>query len=102
MFSGAAGQPGHITHTGADGSQSLPARFGGVHLAAGDTLTIEVPSGGGYGDPLARDPDAVARDVSDGLCSPAAARDRYRVVIDPATGTADHPATSRLRRTQTP
>jgi N-methylhydantoinase B/oxoprolinase/acetone carboxylase alpha subunit len=101
VFGGEGGQAGAITLAGADGSQALPARFGGLQLAAGDTITIEVPSGGGYGDPLARDPDAVARDVSDGLCSLAAARDSYGVVIDPATGTADEPATSLLRQART-
>jgi N-methylhydantoinase B len=101
VFDGEGGQAGAITLAGAGGSQTLPARFGGLQLAAGDTITIEVPSGGGYGDPLARDPDAVARDVSDGLCSLAAARDSYGVVIDPATGTADEPATSLLRQART-
>jgi N-methylhydantoinase B len=101
VFDGEGGRAGAITLAGADGSRTLPARFGGLQLAAGDTITIEVPSGGGYGDPLARDPDAVARDVSDGLCSLAAARDSYGVVIDPATGTADEPATSLLRQART-
>jgi N-methylhydantoinase B len=98
VFGGEAGRPGAVTRTGPDGTQPLPARFGGVHLAAGEAITIEVPGGGGYGDPLDRDPDAVARDVRDGLCAPEDARDRYGVVIDPASGRADHPASIRLRQ----
>jgi N-methylhydantoinase B len=37
--------------------------------------------GGGWGDPLARDPDAVARDVAAGLVSAVRARDVYGVAI---------------------
>ncbi len=40
----------------------------------GDRLILELPGGGGMGDPAARDPDLVARDVRDGLVSAEAAR----------------------------
>jgi N-methylhydantoinase B len=39
------------------------------------------PSGGGYGDPLARSPDAVRDNVVDGLLSADVARDQYGVII---------------------
>ena len=39
----------------------------------GDRLILELPGGGGYGDPAERDPAAVARDIRDGLVSPPAA-----------------------------
>ena len=41
--------------------------------------------GGGYGDPLDRDPEAVRDDVRDGLVSLAAAHDEYGVVFDTAS-----------------
>jgi N-methylhydantoinase B/oxoprolinase/acetone carboxylase alpha subunit len=47
-------------------------------VPAGDRLVVEMPGGGGYGDPKARDPQAVARDVKLGLVSEAAAAEAYR------------------------
>jgi N-methylhydantoinase B/oxoprolinase/acetone carboxylase alpha subunit len=46
-------------------------------IAADDRLIVEMPGGAGYGDPAARDPARVARDLRDGLISPEAARTRY-------------------------
>jgi N-methylhydantoinase B len=54
------------------------------------------PGGGGYGDPLERDPDAVAADVAEGLVSLAAAASAYGVVLD-AGGGADADATMTAR-----
>jgi N-methylhydantoinase B len=45
----------------------------------GDRLILEMPGGGGMGDPRARDPALVARDVRDGLVSAAEAREVYGV-----------------------
>jgi N-methylhydantoinase B len=50
-------------------------------LDGGDFLVTVVNGGGGFGDPLRRDPAAVARDLADGLVSPEAARDVYGVVV---------------------
>jgi N-methylhydantoinase B len=52
--------------------------------------------GGGYGDPFARDPAAVARDVAAGLVSSERARDVYGVVL--TGGEVDRAATDALRR----
>jgi N-methylhydantoinase B len=54
--------------------------------------------GGGWGDPLHRDPEAVRCDVRNELVSLAAARDVYGVVLDPAALGVDAPGTARLRR----
>ncbi|MER6173846.1 hydantoinase B/oxoprolinase family protein [Streptosporangium sp. NPDC001681] len=54
-------------------------------------------AGGGYGDPLLREPAGVARDVVDGKVSPEAARTLYAVVLDEA-GAADPTATDAARR----
>jgi N-methylhydantoinase B len=62
----------------------------------GDRLILELPGGAGMGDPLTRDPVLVARDVRDGLVSPADARELYRVVIA-ADGSVDAAATKTLR-----
>lgn len=46
-------------------------------LPAGASFTLELPGGGGFGDPRHRDPEAVAEDVREGLVSRAAARRDY-------------------------
>jgi N-methylhydantoinase B len=53
--------------------------------------------GGGYGDPVDRDPQAVLRDVLLGLVTVEAAGDIYGVAVDPAAATVDEPRT-RARR----
>ena len=54
--------------------------------------------GGGYGDPLLRDPDVVQQDVIRGLVSVQSARDDYGVVIsDSESYEIDRSATEALR-----
>jgi N-methylhydantoinase B len=38
----------------------------GIHVRAGDSITVETPGGGGCGDARQRDPDLIARDVARG------------------------------------
>jgi N-methylhydantoinase B len=54
-------------------------------LDTGEVLVNNTGGGGGYGDPLARDPSAVASDVRNGFVSVAAALRDYGVVVDPET-----------------
>lgn len=61
----------------------------------GSRVTFMTPGGGGAGDPLARDPAAVLRDVEDGLVSVDAARSAYGVVI--RDGAVDGAETARAR-----
>jgi N-methylhydantoinase B len=56
-------------------------------VAAGDVHVYLQTGGGGYGDPLRRDPAMVVDDVRRGLVSPAVAREMYGVVIGDADGT---------------
>ncbi len=63
----------------------------------GERLILELPGGAGMGDPAARDPDLVARDVRDGLVSTENALAVYRVAIG-ANGVPDKPATDILRK----
>jgi N-methylhydantoinase B len=66
-------------------------------LRRGDRVLVRTGGGGGWGDPRARDPEAVAQDVRDDLVSVAEAAASYGVVIDPATRHADRSATAKLR-----
>jgi N-methylhydantoinase B len=47
-------------------------------LAPGDRLTLHLGGGGGYGDPAARDPMALQRDIADGYVTPEGAQRDYR------------------------
>jgi N-methylhydantoinase B len=68
-----------------------------VSLAPGDTVLWSLPGGGGYFDPLTRDPQAVALDVRDRFVTVDHAREAYGVVIDPTTLEVDAVATEALR-----
>ena len=65
-------------------------------LCDGDVLYMRVASGGGYGDPLERDPELVRSDVANGIVSCEVARDVYGVVFGPDL-VVDGPATQKLR-----
>jgi N-methylhydantoinase B len=69
---------------------------GRLVLAPGERLTIELPGGGGWGDPRRRDPERVASDVADGLVSREAAEREYGVALKD-DGTVDEETTRRLR-----
>jgi N-methylhydantoinase B len=65
-------------------------------IPTGERLVVEMPGGGGLGDPLKRDPQAVQRDVAMGYVSKESARDLYKVVLD-AKGAVDATATRAAR-----
>lgn len=67
-----------------------------IKIARGQHVRLETPGGGGFGDPLSRDPSRVARDVRLGYVSPAAARQDYGVAVDD-DGAVDAAATAALR-----
>lgn len=73
-----------------------PSKFANVRLSRGDRVRLVSPSGGGYGDPLERDPAAVAADVREGFVSVESARRSYGVVVD-ERGEVDEATTERLR-----
>ena len=69
-----------------------------VFLDAGDSVSVTAGGGGGYGDPLERDPEAVREDVIEGYVTPERARSDYGVVMRPGTFEIDRKATGRLRK----
>lgn len=60
----------------------LGSLFSGVPLQQGDTVQRPSAGGGGLGDPLKRDPEAVLNDVIEGYVSVARARKDYGVVVE--------------------
>ena len=69
---------------------------GGVVLAPGETLVSFCCGGGGYGDPLERDPARVQADVAEGWIGRERARAIYGVVLDDGVAVNDL-ATTELR-----
>jgi N-methylhydantoinase B len=71
-----------------------------ITLHAGDVFAVVATGGGGWGDPLDRDPMAVAADVRAGLVTEQAARELYGVVLG-MRGAADGAATVTIDETST-
>jgi len=67
-----------------------------IKIIKGQHVRLETPGGGGFGDPLTRDPARVARDVNLGYVSRASARKAYGVVVGD-NGAIDSVATAALR-----
>ena len=70
-------------------------------LRQGDMARLITGVGGGYGDPLTRDPALVQADVRNGFVTIAQARDMYGVVIEPANLSVNEEATRALRARRT-
>lgn len=78
-----------------DGTEAwLPSKCENIKVKAGDLLHFNTWGGGGWGDPLERDPQAVLDDVNRKLATLEGAK-VYGVVI--ANGAVDMPATEQLR-----
>lgn len=60
----------------------VPGKVGGFALLKGDIVRMESAGGGGYGDPIARDPERVRRDVALEYLTEEQARTRYGVVLE--------------------
>lgn len=68
----------------------------GMRLHDHDVAAMSAYGGGGYGDPLEREPELVATDVARGQVDGALARSLYGVVLGP-DGSVDETATSEAR-----
>ena len=91
------GQPASLQRVNADGEvDELPSKVPYTAARAGDRFVCVGPAGGGYGDPLKRDPDRVLDDVLDGIISRETAERDYGVVITMAD-VVDGEATSARR-----
>jgi N-methylhydantoinase B len=98
---GKAGTPFCVT-VDADGTgpHDLGGLVDGEPVRAGEIVRVVTTGGGGWGDPLEREPELVQRDVIDGKVSPEAAREDYGVVLLAAADGAfniEAPATAALR-----
>jgi N-methylhydantoinase B len=79
---GKAGMPGVCyINPGTPEEEKLVYRKQMVPVKKGDLVRITTPGGGGWGDPLKRDPEAVRLDVNRGLVSAESAMVDYGVVL---------------------
>jgi N-methylhydantoinase B len=69
----------------------------GVEISGDDRFELRGPTGGGFGDPLARPVELVALDVSEGWMTAGDADRLYGVICD-ASGSVDLERTEALRR----
>ncbi|WP_313803242.1 hydantoinase B/oxoprolinase family protein [Sphingobium sp.] len=93
---GMAGGRGDQYRIRTDGAREQLDPCAQVTLKDGEKLVSISTAGGGYGNPVERDPAAVAKDVREGLVSIARAGEVYRVAIG-SDGNADEAATAALR-----
>jgi N-methylhydantoinase B len=77
-----------IRREGSETALATPGKATGMLLREGDVLIMQSAGGGGYGDPLARDPALVEEDVASGYVSAEQARAQYGVVPGDAKATA--------------
>ena len=92
----------HVRRAGANQDTWLGSVFSDVPLQSGDVFSRPTAGGGGYGDPLEREPDKVKEDVADGYVSIGRAARDYGVVleavdVDLCHYEVDHEATRRER-----
>jgi N-methylhydantoinase B len=80
-------------------AKRLPTRYADYPLKAGDIFQLDTPGGGGFGDPLARNPQSVRDDVVEGYVTPEAADETYGVVLKQTDGAwqVDEAATTQRR-----
>ena len=95
------GKPGGLSklilNYDSDNPVELPREVANYPLTKGDVVTVLAGGGGGYGDPLKRNPLSVLKDARNGKISIERAADTYGVAIDTKTWTVDESETELLR-----
>ena len=97
---GQAGAPFKVTiDPGGPNERVLPGLADDEPVRAGEIVRIETTGGGGWGDPLERDPDLVALDVMQGKVTRARAESDYAVMLadEGEDVVVDRAATTALR-----
>ncbi|NIR13568.1 MAG: 5-oxoprolinase, partial [Desulfobacterales bacterium] len=94
---GESGRRGEFLIRRADGTEIRLKSKCTVKMEEGDVFSVKTPGGGGYGNPLEREPEAVLEDVVEGLVSKDCAEKNYGLVINTETAEIDWEATRELR-----
>lgn len=85
-----------VVRDGREQEFPTPGKVTSELIGVGDTVIMQSAGGGGFGDPLERDPERVRRDLEAGYISPARARNGYGVVLRD-DGAVDAVESRRLR-----
>jgi N-methylhydantoinase B len=104
LLGGQTGAPGELVLN--NGQRVHPKAL--LDLNVGDTVHVNLPGGGGYGEPFQRQLEKVLWDVIEGYVSPEAAENNYGVAVRytgkpedlvrlPDTWVIDHKKTAELR-----
>jgi N-methylhydantoinase B len=97
LWGGRAGEPGGYLLR-LPGENEFKQMIGAhIPVPVDSEAIVRTGGGGGWGDPLDRDPELVRQDVVEDFISPEAARDDYGVVLA-ADGSVDGAATRRRRK----
>ena len=99
LYGGYAGRPSRNILNPDKEARLLDSKLT-MHLRRGDVFRHELPGGGGWGDPLDRDPSNVLSDVRNEYISVDGANRDYGVVIDTSTWIVDLVATQNLRESR--
>lgn len=99
VLNGCAAPPGEVVLTTGGTTRALPGKST-LRVHSGDHIHTQWCGGGGYGDPLEREPAHVLADVIEQKLSPCRARNVYGVVIDMADRCVEPVATATLRSRQ--
>jgi N-methylhydantoinase B len=75
----------------------LPSKIDNVRVHSGDRVIFRTAGGGGWGDPLERDPQRTRNDVARKLMSEGKAREEYGVVLSGSRLEIDRRATDERR-----
>lgn len=96
LYGGSPGAPSENRLNPQGENQLLPSKLT-MTIRHGEVFRHVLAGGGGWGDPLQRDPAKVLRDVRNELLSPERARADYGVVVDTSAWAVDAAATRGLR-----
>ncbi len=94
---GGGGAPGRMHLRFREGTEEPAPKFG-LESTGPVRFVTQSPGGGGWGDPMERDPERVLRDLRDGIISEATMRDVYGVAPTADGRSVDVGATALLRR----
>ncbi len=97
LLGGKPGTVGRFVRNPGTNHEQPMASKGLDNLDADDVISLQLPGAGGYGDPAARDLDAIDRDLRDEKVSPDKVEEDYGVVVDRSRLCVDRQATARTR-----